>query len=80
MNWVLLAGVSVLVLFGQALDLYWLIMPELHTGPVLGLMEIGGILLLAGAFMMCLSYYLRRHAPLATGDPLLEQSRRFRLH
>ena len=80
MNVGILFWTSVLVLGGQLLDLYWLIMPELHhERPVLGWQEICPVVLLTGLLILYVSRFLGRHAPLATGDPLLEQSREFRL-
>ncbi len=75
-----LTAISVLILGGQLLDLYWLIMPEYHrTGPVLGWQEIGPTLLVVGLLMLYVAHFLRRHAPVAVGDPLLRESRRFHL-
>ena len=80
MNPTILLWASVLMLVGQLLDLYWLIMPELHeAGPVLGWPELGPPLLMTGLLVLYVSWFLRRHAPLAIGDPLLDESRRFRL-
>ena len=80
MNTGILFWTSVLVLGGQLLDLYWLIMPELHREhPILGWREVGPLLLLVGLLVMYVSRFLGRHAPLAVGDPLLAQSRAFRL-
>jgi hypothetical protein len=55
-------------------------MPELHhERPVLGWQELGPLLLMCGALTLFVSRFLGRHAPLAVGDPLLEESLRFRL-
>ncbi len=75
-----LVVVSVIVLAGQWLDLFWLIMPERHAaGPVIGWQELGPPLALAGALLLSLSRFLARRPCLAVGDPLLEESMRFRL-
>ena len=80
MNPKMLVPASVLILGGQLLDLYWLVMPELHhERPVLGWQELGPLLLMCGALTLFVSRFLGRHAPLAVGDPLLEESLRFRL-
>lgn len=80
MNPRILVWASVLILVGQLLDLYWLIMPELHReGPVLGWQELGPLLLVVGALMLFVSRFLGRHAPIAIGDPLYYESLRFRL-
>jgi len=76
----ILFWVSVLVLAGQLLDLYWLIMPELHrSGPALGWQELGPPLLMGGLLILYLVWFVRRHSALAVGDPLFEASRKFRL-
>ena len=80
MNPRILFWVSVLMLAGQFLDLYWIVMPELHAAyPVLGWQEIGPSLLMIGVMMLYVTRFLRRNAPLAVGDPLLGASRHFRL-
>ncbi len=73
-----LLWVSVLLLFGQFLDLYWLIMPQIHTeSPVLGWQELGPPLLLVGMLILFVTHFLRRHRPVPVGDPLLEESLQF---
>ncbi len=80
MNPTMLVWVSILVLAGQMLDMYWLIMPQLHTeGPQLGWQEIGPPLLLIGVIVLFMSQFIKKHSPLATGDPLFDESKRFRL-
>ncbi len=71
---------AVLVLLGQLLDLYWLIMPQFHNaGPVLGWQELGPLVLMIGVLFVCVARFLSRHAPVAIGDPLLEESKHFHL-
>jgi hypothetical protein len=73
-----LVWVSVLLLAGQFLDLYWLIMPQIHReGPVIGWQELGPPLLLIGVLILYVSRFLKRHLPLSVGDPLLEESRQY---
>ena len=73
-----LAWVCVLLLVGQFLDMYWLIMPQLHReGPTLGWAEMGPPLFVVGVLALHVSYFLERHFPVPIGDPLLEESRRF---
>jgi len=75
-----LAVVSVVILGGQLLDLYWLIMPQLHReAPALGWPELGPPLLLAGILILYVARFLGRHRAVAVGDPLLEKSRHFHL-
>lgn len=80
MNRKMLWWVSIIVLAGQLLDLYWLIMPARYReAPVLGWQEAGPLLLAVGLLLFCIARFLKRHPPVAVGDPLLEQSRQFRL-
>jgi hypothetical protein len=71
---------SIILLAGQLLDLYWLIMPACYrSGPVFGWQELGPPLLAIGLLLWSISRFLGRNLPVAVGDPLLEQSRQFRL-
>ncbi len=80
MNPRVLVGVSVIVLAGHGLDLYWLIMPELHVEvPVFGWQELGPILFCCGLMLLLLSRFIGRHSPVPVGDPLFDASRRFHL-
>ena len=77
---VALAAVSVLVLLGEVLDLYWIIMPTAHgSAPVLGWPEIGPMFFSMGLLLLLWTRYLARHSPVALGDPLWERSREFHL-
>jgi hypothetical protein len=80
MNTTILLWVSILMLGGQLLDLYWLIMPQaFQDGPALGWQELGPLLLMLGVWGLFAARFIKRHSPLATGDPLLEESRHFHL-
>jgi hypothetical protein len=80
MNSTVLVWVSILMLAGQMLDLYWLIMPQLHAeGPLFGWQEIGPPLFLVGIMALFVSRFISKHSPLAAGDPLFDESKRFRL-
>lgn len=75
-----LGWVSIIVLAGQLLDLYWLVMPAgRRAAPAFGWQELGPLLLTIGLLLWSVSRFLGRHPPVAVGDPLLEQSRQFRL-
>jgi len=75
-----LALVSVIAIFGQLLDLYWVIMPQLHTnGPVLSWPELGPLLAMGGILVWLLTRFFARHPAMAVGDPLLTQSVEYRL-
>ncbi len=80
MNPTRLLWVSILCLIGQLLDLYWLIMPQIHPErPAFGWQELGPLFLLVGVFGVYVAYFLKRHLPIAVGDPFLEESQRFYL-
>ena len=69
-----------IVLIGQLVDLYWLIMPQLDgEGPRLSLGEFGPPLLLVGVLVFFLARFLGRHCSLPVGDPLYQESREFHL-
>lgn len=73
---------SVIIIFGQLLDLYWLIMPQSIVGeekPILGWQEVGPICLLAGLVMFSVSRFMAKHRCVAVGDPLFERSCHFHL-
>jgi len=75
-----LTQVSVLILVGQLVDLYWLIMPQAYEGaPRLGWQELGPTLLLTGILLVLVARFLGRQRLVAVGDPLLERSRNFHL-
>ena len=72
--------VSVLILIGQWLDLYWMIMPQLHVGaPRLGWQELGPPLLLSGILLYSVVRFLSRQRLVAVGDPLYQKSVEFHL-
>jgi hypothetical protein len=76
----LLAAVSVLVLVGQALDLYWMVMPEAGAGiAVPSLADLGPLMLMAGATGVVVVRFLARYPAMPVGDPLLARSIRFHL-
>jgi hypothetical protein len=64
-----------LVVAGQLLDLYWLVMPEVHrAGPALRFAETGPLLLMVGLLLLGLARFLNRHPAVAVRDPLLGRS------
>jgi hypothetical protein len=76
----MLLWMSVLILVGQLIDLYWLIMPERpDLGPAFGWQELGPLLLVVGLLLWYVVRFLRKHPPVAVGDPLLDKSVHFRL-
>lgn len=76
----ILVATSIIVLGGELLDLYWLIMPEIHhDGPRLGWQEAGPLLLMPGLLGYYVTRFLARHDAVAKGDPLFEKSCEFHL-
>ena len=75
-----LMWVSVLMIFGQLVDLYWLIMPERQGGTAIpGWVEAGPLLLMVGLLAVIASRFLGRRSSLPVGDPGFEACRRFHL-
>jgi len=76
-----LVQVALLILVGQLVDLYWLIMPQVpgQSGPLPAWQDFGPLLLLLGLLLLVMSFFLRRHGAVASGDPLFEQSKNFHL-
>ena len=71
MNGRSLVIVSVLMIFGQLVDLYWLIMPTVYPdGPKVVWTDAGPILLMVGLLLWCVSRFMGKYRCLATGDPL----------
>jgi len=80
MNPRLLVIVAVLMLFGQFVDLYWMIVPEFSAqSPALSWTELGPTLLLMGVLGWSVSRFMQKHPMMAMGDPMFERSRLFRL-
>lgn len=75
-----LIPMAAVILAGEALDLYWLIMPEAGDGgPSIGWPEAGPLLLVTGALGLAFASFLGRHPAVAAGDPLLVRSSAFHL-
>ena len=75
-----LAVASLLVLAGQWLDLYWLVMPHFAAGaPVFGWQEFGPVLLMTGVLLLWAGRFVGKHAMLPAWDPKFDLSRDFHL-
>jgi hypothetical protein len=76
-----LVTVSLLILVGQVLDTYWLIMPEAsaNAGPSMAWFDVGPLLFIGGALLVHTGLWMARNKNVAIGDPLFEQSRNFHL-
>ena len=71
-----LVGISIVVLLGHYLDVYWLVMPapDAQANPVpmrVPWMELGAVLLLGGAWLAYYLWQLGRAPLLPVGDPFL---------
>jgi len=66
------------MIFGQLVDLYWLIMPERQGGTAIpGWVEAGPLLLMVGLLAVVASRFLGLRSCLPVGDPGFEACRRF---
>ena len=76
-----LVTVSVLILVGQVVDTYWLVMPEAPGVDCAtpAWFDVGPLLFLGGALLVYFGFWLGRNRTVASGDPLFEQSRNFHL-
>jgi hypothetical protein len=73
-----LLTVAAVILMGQWIDLYWLILPAFSPERVvLGWTEIGVSLGFLGLFGWCVLGFLGRHPVAPHGDPAYESSVRF---
>ena len=70
-----MAGVAMLVLVGQVVDLYWIIYPTLAHGAFVPFSwyELGPLFLTAGAYMLIVGYALTRVPLVPKSDPRLEE-------
>ncbi|MBU0509010.1 molybdopterin oxidoreductase [bacterium] len=74
-----LMAVSAVVIVGQYVDLYWLVMPSYSDILIpIGWMEIGIFLMFAGLFALSVSRFYARHPVLAARDPRILESANWR--
>ncbi|MFZ5433269.1 MAG: molybdopterin oxidoreductase [Calditrichota bacterium] len=72
-NW--LVTICVVVILGQFVDIYWLVMPSLSDVIIpIGWMEVGVFLMFAGIFALSVSRFYSRHSVLAVNDPRILES------
>lgn len=71
----ILSIAAVAIVAGQALDLYWIVMPAARPAEALpGLFELGPILAMTGALGLCVWRFLNRNAAIPVRDPVLGRS------
>lgn len=71
-----MAAVSVLILIGQVLDMYWIAYPTLSHGGhfvMFSWYELGPLMLLAGAYIFVIGKAISRASLVPTKDPRLEE-------
>lgn len=70
-----LISVCWIVILGQYLDIYWMVMPSVYpTFLPIGWMEVGAFLLFAGAFGISVARFYQKHSVLAARDPRILES------
>ena len=74
-----LLGVAWLILLAHWLDLYWLIYPELKTGPRFSWPELSFALMFVCAGLAWMRRQMRLGADMPTGDPFLKEGLDFHL-
>jgi hypothetical protein len=73
-----LTAAAVWLLLMHLLDVYWLIVPSLHTtGAAPGMLEVSALLAVGGAFVCAFGWLMRRQPLVPVGDPRLAESLAF---
>lgn len=75
----ILGLISVLIIAGQWLDLYWLIVPPQAAHPDLGLSLLGPTIFWVGILVLAFLRFLQKHPVQASGDPVYDHSRHLEL-
>ncbi len=76
----MLCFMSVVILIGQFVDLFWLIIPEMPEGLGYPWWQcIGATLFTSGVLIIGFGRFISKHPAVAAGDPLLEKSCDFHL-
>jgi hypothetical protein len=73
-----LAGAAAWMLLMHLLDVYWMVVPNVHGHPAgPGILDAAALLAVGGAFLAVFGWLLRRHALVPVGDPRLSESLAF---
>ena len=71
---------NVVILVGQFVDLFWLIIPEMPEGSACPWWQtLGATAFMIGVLIIGFGRFISRNNAVASGDPLLEESCNFRL-
>ncbi len=71
----IMLSVASIVLLGEWLDIYWIVVPVFQeTPPVWGWVEIGMLIGFWGVFWYAVTSFFRKNSVLATGDPRILES------
>lgn len=71
--------VAILILFGQVLDMFWVLYPVLEHGGAVPIVisELGPLLIVGGAYVLIVGKMLERHSLIPRKDPRLEECLHF---
>lgn len=74
-----MAGISLLIMVGQVVDMYWVAYPTLNHGEfvMFSWQELGAVLLVAGSFIFIVGSALARSSLIPKKDPRLEECLHF---
>jgi hypothetical protein len=73
-----LTAAAAWLLLMHLLDVYWMIIPSLHANAVApGMLEVGALLAVGGAFLGTFGWLMRRQPLVPVGDPRLAESLAF---
>ncbi|MCB1320512.1 MAG: hypothetical protein KDK34_09685, partial [Leptospiraceae bacterium] len=74
-----MAIISVLVLVGQIVDMYWILYPTMHHGDFIPFFwqEVGPLLFVFGSYVLVVGKMLERQQLIPVKDPRLEECLHF---
>jgi hypothetical protein len=78
-DWQFMTGLSIFIIFGQVLDMYWVAYPMLDEGHfvMFSWQELGPLLFVAGSFILIVGKNLARRSLVPLKDPRLEECLHF---
>ena len=73
-----LVGAGAWMLLMHLVDVYWMVVPDVHGHPAApGILDAAALLAVGGAFLAVFGWLLRRHPLVPVGDPRLAESLAF---